>query len=451
MNQRKRRSTYQYGTLVLEKRNRGPNVWVYRYFEIENGKKRRRKSIVGTQEEYANRSAAERAAEHLRLSANAEINNHESPTMRGLIDRYIEQVLRPCLAIPIGGAQDNAPPISYHCAMSYKLVLDKMGTPAMGDVSGCGSSRKPAVRAAVEEWLRSLGRSSINPKGLAPKTVRSIWNVMKLTFKFGVKWGYLDQNPIGEKRVELPRGSTKRTTHSVQLTAAEFFRLLGLLDSREKLSPHHAQNRRAAGAPILAVAFAGWLGPRVSEIFGLLWQELDLQNGAVSFRRGFVQGRITPLKTEASRTNLPLPEELMDLLRQWHSISPFNKPDNWVFASPYTKGKRPFWPAQLLKKHIKPLALAAGLPSIGWHSFRHTVSAWGKEAGLKLEDVKTLLRHEDIATTSNVYGDLGMDAKRRIQQRLVSFVNEQANAAKAAEEASRIEKAWASRMSESLQ
>jgi integrase len=420
MNQGKRRLTYQYGTLVLEKRNRGPNVWAYRYFEIENGKKRRRKSVVGTQEEFPTRSAAERAAEHLRLSANAEINNHECPTMRGLIDRYIDQVLRPCLAIPVGGAQDSASPISYHCAMSYKLALNKWVRPRW-ETYRVREFEKAAVRTAVEDWLRSLWRSSKNPNGLAPKTVRAIWSVMKLTFKFGVKWGYLNENPMGEKRVELPRGSTKRTTHSVQLTAPQFFRLLGLLDSREKL----------------AVAFAGWLGPRVSEIFGLQWQDLDLKNGTVSFCRGFVQGRITPLKTEASRTNLPIPDELVDLLRQWHSVTPFNKADDWVFASPYTKGKRPFWPAQLLKKHIKPTALAAGLPSIGWHSFRHTVSAWGKEAGLKLEDVKTLLRHEDIATTSNVYGDLGMNAKRRIQQRLVAFVNQQA------QQDSRIEDAWA--------
>jgi hypothetical protein len=75
------------------------------------------------------------------------------------------------------------------------------------------------------------------------------------------------------------------------------------------------------------------------------------------------------------------------------------------------------------------------------------VSAWGKEAGLTLEDVKTLLRHEDIATTSNVYGNLGMDAKRRIQQRLVTFVSEQA---KASEDAPRIQKAWA-RMPVSIQ
>ena len=53
------------------------------------------------------------------------------------------------------------------------------------------------------------------------------------------------------------------------------------------------------------------------------------------------------------------------------------------------------------------------------------MSAWGKEAGLELEDVKTLLRHENIATTSDIYGDLGLEAKRRIQQRLINFVKEQ--------------------------
>jgi len=64
---------------------------------------------------------------------------------------------------------------------------------------------------------------------------------------------------------------------------------------------------------------------------------------------------------------------------------------------------------------------------------------FAEDTGLELEDVKTLLRHEDIATTSNVYGDLGMDAKRRIQQRLVAFVTQQA---KQAQQDSRIEEAW---------
>ena len=65
----------------------------------------------------------------------------------------------------------------------------------------------------------------------------------------------------------------------------------------------------------------------------------------------------------------------------------------------------------------------------------------GKEAGLELEDVKTLLRHEDIATTSNIYGDLGMDAKRRNPtEALVAFVNQQA---RQVQHDSSIEDAWA--------
>lgn len=36
MNQMKRRRAYQYGTLALESRRRGPDVWVYRHFECVN-------------------------------------------------------------------------------------------------------------------------------------------------------------------------------------------------------------------------------------------------------------------------------------------------------------------------------------------------------------------------------------------------------------------------------
>jgi hypothetical protein len=37
--------------------------------------------------------------------------------------------------------------------------------------------------------------------------------------------------------------------------------------------------------------------------------------------------------------------------------------------------------------------------------------ALGSKAGLQLEYVKTLLRHENIATTSDIYGDLGLETK----------------------------------------
>ena len=138
MNQVKRRATYQYGTLVLETRKRGPNVWVYRYFEFENGGKRRRKSIVGTQEEYTTRSEAERACEHLRLSANSEIKNQQCPTRRAVIDRYIDQVLRPCnRRSPGRHARQRCSAVRPLCQV-LQITSREMGTSTVGELPDSG-------------------------------------------------------------------------------------------------------------------------------------------------------------------------------------------------------------------------------------------------------------------------------------------------------------------------
>jgi integrase len=407
----KRRHTYQYGSLLPESRKRGPDVWVYRYFERGNPKNIRRKAVVGTLEELPRRADAERACERLRLTANPEAAAETKPTMRGVIDRYIGAVLKPCLDVPLGGMQEETARMSFQTASSYRSVLNNYVSPRW-ETYNVSEFESPELRAAIEEWLSRLLRSARNPDGLAPKTVRHIFTTMKLVFKFAVKWGYVEHNPMAEKRVELPRGSSKRSKRPVQLTAAQFLYLLPLFSTRERL----------------AVCFAGWLGPRVSEAFGLQWHDLDFRRRVVTFRRGVVQGRITPLKTEASRTEMALPEDVLELLLEWRSRTPYNQEQDWVFASPYLKGTRPLWADNMLRKHIQPVAIKAGLPKIGWHSFRHTVSAWGKEAGFTLEEVKTLLRHENIATTSEIYGGPQLAAKRELQRRLVAYVKQQAAA-----------------------
>src|ERR1019366_9802841 len=63
-----------------------------------------------------------RACEHLRLLANAE-HPQRNVTMRGLIDRYIEEVLKPCLDVPLGGTQDEASAIGYGGAYNYNNII----------------------------------------------------------------------------------------------------------------------------------------------------------------------------------------------------------------------------------------------------------------------------------------------------------------------------------------
>jgi hypothetical protein len=51
---------------------------------------------------------------------------------------------------------------------------------------------------------------------------------------------------------------------------------------------------------------------------------------------------------------------------------------------------------------------------------------WAGSSGFALEEVKTLLRHENIATTSQIYGAPQIEAKRELQRRSVEFVKQQA-------------------------
>ena len=408
MTELKRRVKYQNGTLSLEERRKRPWVWVFRWVTVDG---KRPKVIIGTVEEYPTKAEAMRAAEHWRMAANAEAAIQPRCTMTGLIDRYIEEILRPCFVVAVGGEQDESAQMSHQCAKTYRGQLDNWVRPRW-ETYLVTDFENPATRAAAEQWLRGLLKSSKNPGGLAGKSVCAIHNAMRLVFKFAVKWGYIRDNPLADKKVELPRGSAKRRRRPSQLTPAMFFYLLLRLGPVAKL----------------AVSCVGWLGPRRSEPFGLRWADLDLERAEVTFRQGVVQGRITPLKTEASRATLSIPEDVLLLLKEWRSITPYSQPGDWVFASPYTKGKRPYWPDTLLKKHIQPIAQEAGLPKIGWHSFRHSLSAWAKQSGLSLEAAKTLLRHQDITTTAQIYGEWELGEIRAAQHRVVEYVKKRAAA-----------------------
>jgi integrase len=295
------------------------------------------------------------------------------------------------------------------CAKTYKGLFDNWVRPRW-ETYLVTDFENPATRAAVEQWLRGLLKSASQPDGLAGKSVREIHNVMRLAFKFAVKWGYIKDNPLADKKVELPRGSAKRRRRPTQLTPAMFFYLLLRLGPLAKL----------------AVSCVGWLGPRRSEPFGLKWADVNLERGEVTFRQGVVQGRITPLKTEASRTTLSIPEDVLELLKGWRSMTPYSHAEDWVFASPYTRGNRPYWPDTLLKKHIQPIAQEAGFPRLGWHSFRHSLSAWAKQSHIGLDAVKTLLRHQDLATTSQIYGEWELGEIRLAQQQVIEYVKKRA-------------------------
>ena len=394
--QQERRLRYQNGTLERMARKGGPDVWTYRWVERDAG--RRRRVRLGTVKELRTMQAVKQAADGHRLTANRECDVVPQILMSAVLDRYEREFVTPCANAPLGAVDEGR--ISTLTAKAYRSYLRRWIRPRWGKYV-IGELAKPQLRSAMEAWLAEL----IESGKLAPKTVRSIGSMMRLTFRQAVKWGYLDQNPMNF--VDLPQGSTRRKEKPRTLSPAEYLKLLKLFGPRERL----------------AIQIAGWLGTRRSEGFGLKWQDVDLKRGVITFRQGFVSGRISQLKTEASRAEISIPTEVRDSLIAWKKQTPCNAPGDWVFASPATNGRRPFWPDSMLAKYIRPAAEAAGFGKIGWHTFRHSLSAWGKEA-LKLEETKELLRHSNIQTTSDIYGGLSLAAKRAAQERLLKFVRE---------------------------
>lgn len=120
------------------------------------------------------------------------------------------------------------------------------------------------------------------------------------------------------------------------------------------------------------VLIAASLGLRASEIMGLQWSDFDWDNSTVLIRRGVVNGRPGDTKTEASRKALPVDASLADaLLELQGNQTPHTRPGDWVFGNRFG---RPRSQQDILRRHIKPAAVRAGLGKIGWHTFRHSYS-----------------------------------------------------------------------------
>jgi hypothetical protein len=125
------------------------------------------------------------------------MNPKSDVTVQELVDRFLEEILEPCLNRPLGGVQENTTRIGFATACAYRKSLQRHILPKWGAFA-VADFEKPEIWASVEKWFDWLRRSETNRGGLAPKSVRQLWLVMQRVFKSAVQWGYLGFNPFTE-------------------------------------------------------------------------------------------------------------------------------------------------------------------------------------------------------------------------------------------------------------
>jgi integrase len=209
----------------------------------------------------------------------------------------------------------------------------------------------------------------------------------------------VQRNPM--ELVEI-KGSTKRSKRPNVLTPEQCSLILKALHE-----PYRTM-----------VTVAICTGLRAGEILALKWEDFDLENLKLRVTRAVVRGIVDRVKTEYSEDELPLDSMFAAALLEWKKLCPPSA-DGWLFPSPRTG--RPY-ELNLQQKVIRPAGDKLGIPSLGFHTFRHTYRSILDACGAPVGVQQRLMRHAQVSTTMNHYGGALMQAKRQANRDAVRMV-----------------------------
>ena len=231
----------------------------------------------------------------------------------------------------------------------------------------------------VEMWLDSLS--------LAPKSKVHIRGILSSLWNYAM-WKQdipMQVNPITLVTV---KGASKRVRQPRSLTVEQFRLLVSHL--REPFNT----------LALMCVCF----GLRISEALALKWADIDWLNRTLRVERGIVQQIVDDVKTDESRKTLTISDDLLNVLKVWKQKTQFSANEDWIFASPVQVGRLPYSYTGV-KQELQRAADAASLGHLRSHAFRHTYRTWLDSVGTPVGVQQRLMRHADIRTTMNIYGD----------------------------------------------
>ena len=93
---------------------------------------------------------------------------------------------------------------------------------------------------------------------------------------------------------------------------------------------------------------------------------------------------------------------------------------HWIFASPVQLGRLPYTDSGFWRE-LQRAAKAAGIGSLGTHAFRHTYRSWLDAVGTPIAVQQKMMRHADIRTTLNIYGDVVTDEMEQAHRKVVGL------------------------------
>lgn len=340
------------GSVVLDKRS---NVW--NFFWWSDGK--RHSKVLG---KFPTKIAAWKAAKPLRDAVEGQPKSRANPTVQQIVEQYRREKM----------------PERADTRRTYEVWIKGHILPKWGACEITDLQARP-----VELWLQSLA--------LSPKSKSHIRGLMHRLVDFAMWSGCIptERNPLSLVTV---KGATRRIRQPRSLTVAEY----------QEFAQHLDEPFRTMA--LLCVCF----GLRISECLALKWSDVDWLKSTLTVTRSIVYQNVDDVKTAGSRKTLPVASEVLAVLKAWKQASQFSSHKDWMFASPVQLGRLP-WSFNAVQDRYQHAAKDAGIGHLSTHTMRHTFRSWLDAVGTSVAVQQKAMRHADIRTTMNTYGDVVTD------------------------------------------
>jgi integrase len=236
----------------------------------------------------------------------------------------------------------------------------------------------------------------LRDRARSEKTIAGALATLESIMRFAVRNGRIADSPVGKLETdERPRPA--RRTQRV-LGREEIVSLMGAY-----LPAYRA-----------LIATALLTGMRLSELLGLIWDDVDLIRGSVHVRaqlsraRTDAPGRRVAPKTPSAARDIPLAPQLATVLREHRSASP-HAGGGWVFA---TRNGTPLSQRSALTRAARIAGLDRDGSALQFHDLRHTfASHLIIDLHLDVVQVSRILGHASVSTTLDVYAHLFDEAR----------------------------------------
>ena len=91
-----------------------------------------------------------------------------------------------------------------------------------------------------------------------------------------------------------------------------------------------------------------------------------------------------------------------------------------MFASPVQLGRLPYCDSGFWRE-LQRAGENAGIGKLGTHAFRHTHRSWLDAVGTPITVQQKMMRHADIRTTFNIYGDVVTNEIEQAHRKVVGL------------------------------